>query len=188
MEIENEIFIAALKNIVQKQKQMKQLEIAGETCIAQSTISGYIYNRTKPSFEYKKAILKAFERVLNYKSDEVIKNGKFYLENYDSSGLKISTLNVKNVIDEHQETIKKFKTPEKGLSANQALLKIEKLDERLFWRTVADLEYMAKKLEQGIKPEPLLLDSNTISTKRQKASNFKKKNDLQKKIAKKEKT
>ena len=63
----------------------------------------------------------------------------------------------------NQDIVTKFSTPEEGVAANQALLKIEKFNKKLFYRTVGDLKYMAEKLEEGIEPEPLIENTPTIT-------------------------
>jgi transcriptional regulator with XRE-family HTH domain len=50
----------------------------------------------------------------------------------------------------------KFKIPKKGQDAINALLEIENIDEQIFRRTVADLEFIADKLKEGATPGPLI--------------------------------
>ena len=49
-----------------------------------------------------------------------------------------------------------FRLPQKGQDAINALLKIEHIDEQTFRRTVADLEFIADKLNEGASPGPLV--------------------------------
>ncbi|WP_035242162.1 hypothetical protein [Desulfobacter vibrioformis] len=49
-----------------------------------------------------------------------------------------------------------FRKPQKGQDAINALLVIENINEQIFRRTVADLELIAEKLEEGAIPSPLI--------------------------------
>ncbi len=136
MSIDNEIFRAALTWVVKKQKIMTQLEVAGETCIAQSSISGYISGRTQPKYDYKISILNAFHRVLDLDADQIIQIGQSEVSIQPRSDQdKITDQAHPERIDEykhnknknHHDIVDKFVQSELAEEINGLLLEIEKL-------------------------------------------------------------
>ena len=70
---------------------------------------------------------------------------------------EVSVISIYDLIPNTKSMIKNFfRLPQKGQDAINALLKIEHIDEQTFRRTVADLEFIADKLNEGASPGPLV--------------------------------
>ncbi len=144
--MENKIFIAALTKIVKKERQASQLEVAAETCISQSAISGYIKERTTPNPSYKKAILTALQRVLDITEKDIEEIGRQQLYPEPTHSKTLTAEEIKEIIDgkfdekyqkndlknqqwsNHEKLLKNFQDKEKAYLINKDLVELEKLD------------------------------------------------------------
>lgn len=66
-------------------------------------------------------------------------------------------------VAEKKNEINNFKTQKKGKDAINALFEIEKINEQVFWRIIADLKFIANELKKGATPGPLISKPETKS-------------------------
>nr|WP_319491785.1 hypothetical protein [uncultured Desulfobacter sp.] len=93
---------------------------------------------------------------LHLKAVELILGAKFVLKLL-ASNEAIDLNGVNSPTESYGKSANnKFKFPKKEQDAMTALWEIENIDEQIFRRTVADLEYIANKLKEGATPGPLI--------------------------------
>lgn len=120
--------------------------------VSPATISN-VHGKSKqnPSLEYVIAVAKFTKKSIEYFLWGEEENSEADIENtsdYEHTEL-VELLKQKEKNNE-------FKSVGEGIDAINALLTIEKIDERTFRRAVADLKYIADKLKEGGTPGPII--------------------------------
>ncbi|MCP3944844.1 MAG: helix-turn-helix transcriptional regulator [Desulfobacteraceae bacterium] len=114
-------FDAICKRIEHHKKQHKPGVWAQMTGVSKNVVAN-IHGKTKqkPSLEYIIAVARAIGKPVDY-----LLYGKDSIQT--ESGEKLSS-----TVIEHQNLVKKFKDPEKGLKINKRLIKIEELSKAIY--------------------------------------------------------
>lgn len=148
MGMDKDIFLVVLDKIVEKEGLITQTEIAHDTGLSQSSISNYLTGKSKPRAKSISKIIEVFKTRLNM-SDEGIKAiGEANIKVDVESHALPQQEGGDNLVSLHQKIVKEFRFKQKGIDANQALLKIENLDYEAFFQEVARLEALAIRLEE----------------------------------------
>lgn len=143
-----DIFLAALDQIVEKEGLITQTEIAHDTGLSQSSISNYLTGKSKPRANSISKIIEVFKSRLNMSNERIREVGEANLNVEGVPPVSTQQDGGNTLVSFHQKIVKGFRFKQKGIDANQALLKIENLDYDVFFREVARLEALSIRLAE----------------------------------------
>lgn len=131
--MEDKIVSAALYKVVKVEKWLRQSDFWGLAKISQSTISGYIKNRSIPTVEYRESVVETIREKLNfrygkdYTTEDVLEIGRKYLA--ETEGLQESNVRRQDFPrTQHYNIVDSFQQAELAEAINQKMLELEKVD------------------------------------------------------------